>query len=90
MEEAKERCSEQLEVLDIYFHSCVFDLLTTGDPNFTLAAHSAQKDMENLHPHRDRWRIYPRGSAASFFYSDSQLIKKLALLLLCTLSIVFM
>uniref|UniRef100_A0A3B3V5W1 Repulsive guidance molecule BMP co-receptor b n=1 Tax=Poecilia latipinna TaxID=48699 RepID=A0A3B3V5W1_9TELE len=56
---AKERCSEQLEVLDIYFHSCVFDLLTTGDANFTLAAHSAQKDMESLHPHRDRWRIYP-------------------------------
>ncbi|XP_054904901.1 RGM domain family member B [Poeciliopsis prolifica] len=87
---AKERCSEQLEVLDIYFHSCVFDLLTTGDANFTLAAHSAQKDMESLHPHRDRWRIYPRGSAASYFHSDSQLIKKLALLLLCALSIVFM
>uniref|UniRef100_A0A087YGT2 Repulsive guidance molecule BMP co-receptor b n=1 Tax=Poecilia formosa TaxID=48698 RepID=A0A087YGT2_POEFO len=86
---AKERCSKQLEVLDIYFHSCVFDLLTTGDANFTLAAHSAQKDMESLHPHRDRWRIYPRGSAASYFHSDSQRIKKLALLLLCALSVVF-
>ncbi|MEQ2194966.1 hypothetical protein XENOCAPTIV_005307, partial [Xenoophorus captivus] len=90
MEGAKERCSKQLEVLDIYFHSCVFDLLTTGDANFTLAAHSAQKDMESLHPHRDRWRIYPRGSANSYFHSDSQLIKKLALLLLCALSVVFM
>uniref|UniRef100_A0A3Q1F0F1 Repulsive guidance molecule BMP co-receptor b n=1 Tax=Acanthochromis polyacanthus TaxID=80966 RepID=A0A3Q1F0F1_9TELE len=57
---AKERCREQLEVQDIYFHSCVFDLLTTGDVNFTVAAYSAQKDMESLHPHRDRWRIYPR------------------------------
>uniref|UniRef100_A0A3Q2WSC1 Repulsive guidance molecule BMP co-receptor b n=2 Tax=Haplochromini TaxID=319058 RepID=A0A3Q2WSC1_HAPBU len=57
---ARERCREQLEVEDIYFHSCVFDLLTTGDANFTVAAYSAQKDMESLHPHRDSWRIYPR------------------------------
>ncbi|KAJ3603668.1 hypothetical protein NHX12_028412 [Muraenolepis orangiensis] len=74
--EARERCREELEVEDIYFHSCVFDLLTTGDTNFTAAALSAQKDMESLHPHRDRWRIYPRGSA-------SQPMAPLALLLLC-------
>uniref|UniRef100_A0A1A8R8U5 RGM domain family, member B n=1 Tax=Nothobranchius rachovii TaxID=451742 RepID=A0A1A8R8U5_9TELE len=86
VEGAKERCREQLEVLDIYFHSCVFDLLTTGDANFTVAAYSAQKDMESLHPHQDRWRIYPRGSATSIFRSDSQSIKHFALLLLCALS----
>uniref|UniRef100_A0A8C5BS56 Repulsive guidance molecule BMP co-receptor b n=1 Tax=Gadus morhua TaxID=8049 RepID=A0A8C5BS56_GADMO len=61
--EARERCGEELEERDIYYHSCVFDLLTTGDTNFTAAAFSAQKDMESLHPHRDRWRIYPRGHA---------------------------
>lgn len=85
VEVAKERCKEQLEALDIYFHSCVFDLLTTGDANFTVAAYSAQKDMESLHPHRERWRIYPRGSATSSLHSDSQPIRHLALLLLCVL-----
>uniref|UniRef100_A0A3Q2Y4J1 Repulsive guidance molecule BMP co-receptor b n=1 Tax=Hippocampus comes TaxID=109280 RepID=A0A3Q2Y4J1_HIPCM len=85
-EGAKERCREQLEVQDIYFHSCVFDLLTTGDANFTVAAYSAQKDMESLHPHRDRWRIYPQGSAPSTLHP--QPLQLLTLLLLCTLSFV--
>nr|XP_046243208.1 RGM domain family member B [Scatophagus argus] len=90
VEGAKERCREQLEVQDIYFHSCVFDLLTTGDANFTVAAHSALKDMESLHPHRDRWRIYPRGSATSTLRSDSHPVKQLAVLLLCALTLVLM
>uniref|UniRef100_A0A3P8U1Y8 Repulsive guidance molecule BMP co-receptor b n=1 Tax=Amphiprion percula TaxID=161767 RepID=A0A3P8U1Y8_AMPPE len=90
VEGAKERCREQLEVQDIYFHSCVFDLLTTGDVNFTVAAYSAQKDMESLHPHRDRWRIYPRGSAISTLHSGSHLIKQFALLLVCALSAALM
>lgn len=87
VEGAKQRCREQLEVQDIYFHSCVFDLLTTGDANFTVAAYSAQKDMESLHPHQDKWRIYPRSSAHSTLHSDSQHIKQLAVLLLCVLSV---
>lgn len=82
LEGARERCREQLEVQDIYFHSCVFDLLTTGDANFTSAAYSALKDMESLHPHRDRWRIFPRGSASSAFLCPALLLKQLALLLL--------
>ncbi|XP_028314315.1 repulsive guidance molecule B [Gouania willdenowi] len=84
VEGAKERCREQLEVQDIYFYSCVFDLLTTGDTNFTVAAYSAQKDMESLHPHRDRWRIYPRSAAPS--PSPSPLLA----LLLCALSTALM
>lgn len=82
LEGARERCREQLEVQDIYFHSCVFDLLTTGDANFTSAAYSALKDMESLHPHRDRWRIYPRGSASCASLCPALLFKQLALLLL--------
>lgn len=82
LEGARERCREQLEVQDIYFHSCVFDLLTTGDANFTSAAYSALKDMESLHPHRDRWRIYPRGSAPSGSLCRPLLFQQLALLLL--------
>ncbi|CAL8248273.1 unnamed protein product [Merluccius merluccius] len=77
--EARERCHEELEEEDIYFHSCVFDLLTTGDTNFTAAAFSALKDMESLHPHPDRWQIFPRGAAPM----ASQPIAQLDLLLLC-------
>ncbi|KAJ8339286.1 hypothetical protein SKAU_G00360720 [Synaphobranchus kaupii] len=58
-EAAMMACQAQLEVKDIYFHSCVFDLLTTGDSNFTSAAYNALKDMEALHPIRERWRIFP-------------------------------
>ncbi|XP_053727187.1 RGM domain family member B [Synchiropus splendidus] len=80
---ARERCQEKLLVQDIYYSSCVFDLLTTGDANFSVAAYSAQKDMESLHPHQDRWRIYPKGSAPSTFYPDTP--RLLLLLLLCKL-----
>lgn len=90
VEGAKERCREQLEVQDIYFHSCVFDLLTTGDANFTVAAYSALKDMESLHPHRDKWRIYPRGSSSPTLVFASQWVKQLVLLLLCATTVVFM
>ncbi|XP_061762362.1 RGM domain family member B [Nerophis ophidion] len=83
---AKDRCREQLEVQDIYFHSCVFDLLTTGDANFTVAAYSAQKDMESLHPHRDRWRIYPRGSSTSTLHPHGEPLRLFTLLLLGALS----
>ena len=88
VEGARERCKEKLKTLDIYFHSCVFDLLTTGDANFTVAAYSARKDMESLHPHQDRWTIYPNGSATSTLHSDCQRTKQLTLLLLCALSVV--
>ncbi|XP_040050888.2 repulsive guidance molecule B [Gasterosteus aculeatus] len=90
VERAKDRCREQLDVEDIYFHSCVFDLLTTGDANFTAAAYSAQKDMESLHPHRDRWRIYPRGAATSALRPDSPPVGRLAVLLLCAASVALM
>ncbi|KAG7243206.1 hypothetical protein INR49_014808 [Caranx melampygus] len=47
VEGAKERCREKLEVQDIYFHSCVFDLLTTG----TLIS-QWQRTV-----HRKTWRV---------------------------------
>ncbi|KPP76458.1 RGM domain family member B-like [Scleropages formosus] len=79
LESAMAKCREQLEVRDIYFHSCVFDLLTTGDANFTSAAYNALKDMESLHPRKERWHIFPRGHGAR---SQPPL---LPLLLLCFL-----
>lgn len=37
-------------VMDFYFDSCVFDLLTTGDENFTAAAYQAWQDLIELNP----------------------------------------
>ncbi|CAI9170900.1 unnamed protein product [Rangifer tarandus platyrhynchus] len=59
LETASARCHERMPVKDIYFQSCVFDLLTTGDANFTAAAHSALEDVEALHPRKERWHIFP-------------------------------
>ncbi|XP_048834757.1 RGM domain family member B [Brienomyrus brachyistius] len=64
LETATAKCREGLEVCDIYFNSCVFDLLTTGDANFTSAAYNALKDVETLHPKGERCYIFPRGNAA--------------------------
>ncbi|XP_064152813.1 RGM domain family member B [Anguilla rostrata] len=78
---AMAKCQEQLEVKDIYFHSCVFDLLTTGDVNFTSAAYNALKDMETLHPKRERWHIFPRANSGP---SPAPLLHHLLLLILIT------
>ncbi|KAK2513412.1 Rgmb, partial [Columba guinea] len=59
LETATAKCNEMMMVKDIYFYSCVFDLLTTGDANFTTAAHSALKDVEALHPKKEHWHIFP-------------------------------
>ncbi|XP_005284116.2 repulsive guidance molecule B isoform X1 [Chrysemys picta bellii] len=59
LESATTKCHEKMLVKDIYFYSCVFDLLTTGDANFTAAAHSALQDVEALHPRKERWHIFP-------------------------------
>ncbi|XP_076443776.1 repulsive guidance molecule A-like isoform X2 [Babylonia areolata] len=37
-------------LVDFYFDSCVFDLLATGDSNFTVAALSALQDVVRLDP----------------------------------------
>ncbi|KAM6226515.1 repulsive guidance molecule B isoform 4-T4 [Spheniscus humboldti] len=59
LETATTKCHEKILVKDIYFYSCVFDLLTTGDANFTAAAHSALQDVEALHPRKEHWHIFP-------------------------------
>ncbi|XP_028852741.1 repulsive guidance molecule B [Denticeps clupeoides] len=93
LEAAMSKCREQLEVKYIYFHCCVFDLLTTGDANFTEAAYNALKDMETLHPmhkhaaegHGGSWHIFPRSDAGPVRVATvSQL-----LLLCCLLTLLF-
>ncbi|XP_026694294.2 repulsive guidance molecule A isoform X1 [Ciona intestinalis] len=48
-------CPEEQDVgiSNFYFDSCVFDLLTTGDVNFTLSARAALEDVRRTHTLRD-------------------------------------
>ncbi|KAL0160258.1 hypothetical protein M9458_043983, partial [Cirrhinus mrigala] len=50
LERATTKCREMLQVEDVYFQSCVFDLLTTGDPEFSMAAYGALEDLKALPP----------------------------------------
>ncbi|KAG5848598.1 hypothetical protein ANANG_G00100220 [Anguilla anguilla] len=54
------KCRERLSVEDLYFHSCVFDLLTSGDTNFMLAAYYAFEDAKMLHSNKDKHHIFDR------------------------------
>ncbi|CAL8253990.1 unnamed protein product [Merluccius merluccius] len=54
VELATARCRETLQVEDVYFQSCVFDLLTTGDPEFSMAAFGALEDLKALPPSKLR------------------------------------
>ncbi|XP_054034597.1 repulsive guidance molecule B isoform X2 [Dryobates pubescens] len=65
LETATTKCHEKMLVKDIYFYSCIFDLLTTGDTNFTAAAHSALQDVEALHPRKEHWHIFPSSGAGN-------------------------
>lgn len=47
--DALELC-RKAELTDFYLDSCVFDLLTTGDKNFTTAAHRAWQDSVSMMP----------------------------------------
>lgn len=49
LSKATEICRDA-SVVDFYFDSCVFDLLTTGDENFTAAAYQAWQDLIELNP----------------------------------------
>lgn len=59
-ETAAAKCKEKLPVEDLYYQACVFDLLTTGDVNFTLAAYYALEDVKMLHSDKDRLHLYER------------------------------
>ncbi|XP_058521362.1 repulsive guidance molecule A isoform X2 [Ochotona princeps] len=59
-ETAAAKCKEKLPVEDLYYQACVFDLLTTGDVNFTLAAYYALEDVKSLHSHKDRLHLFGR------------------------------
>ncbi|KAG8456347.1 hypothetical protein GDO86_002216 [Hymenochirus boettgeri] len=82
LESAIDKCLEKIQVKHIYFHSCVFDLLTTGDANFTAAAYSAWEDVEALHPRKERWQIFPNSGTCATHHALPAIVFSLFSLLL--------
>ncbi|XP_053152462.1 hemojuvelin-like [Hemicordylus capensis] len=58
-------CKEQLPVEDVYFQACLFDVVTSGDANFSLAAHDALEDAKLFHPDSKKLHIFQRNAASS-------------------------
>uniref|UniRef100_A0A8C5QVC3 Hemojuvelin BMP co-receptor n=1 Tax=Leptobrachium leishanense TaxID=445787 RepID=A0A8C5QVC3_9ANUR len=63
-ETAKSLCREKLPVEDVYFQSCVFDLVVSGDANLTSAAYHALEDARDFHPEPGTLHIFSRGVEA--------------------------
>ncbi|KAF7238402.1 Hemojuvelin [Varanus komodoensis] len=62
-ERARRLCKEALPVEDAYFQACVFDVATSGDANFTLAARGALEDARAFHPDAAKLHVFPRSAA---------------------------
>lgn len=91
-ETAVAKCKERLPVEDLYYQACVFDLLTTGDVNFTLAAYYALEDVKMLHSNKDKLHLYertrePPGRAAAAGLSPAPRLLLGSLLLLALLPV---
>ncbi|XP_061781027.2 repulsive guidance molecule A isoform X1 [Nerophis lumbriciformis] len=86
---AKAKCKERLPVEDLYFQSCVFDLLSSGDINFTMAAYYALEDVKMLHSNSKRYHIFQKDAFPSNAASErrgkdaASLVSVLAAILLC-------
>ncbi|XP_009319076.1 PREDICTED: hemojuvelin [Pygoscelis adeliae] len=59
---ARALCKEMLPVEDVYFQSCVFDVVTSGDANFTMAAHGALEDARVFLPNAEKLHIFQAGA----------------------------
>ncbi|XP_066117828.1 hemojuvelin isoform X3 [Saccopteryx bilineata] len=64
---ARQLCKEGLPVEDAYFHSCVFDVLISGDPNFTVAAQAALEDARAFLPDLDKLHLFPSDAGVPLF-----------------------
>lgn len=82
---ARAKCKERLPVEDLYFQSCVFDLLSSGDINFTMAAYYAFEDVKMLHSNSKRYHIFEKdafkSSAAPTERAGASLLSVLAVFL---------
>ncbi|XP_063803214.1 hemojuvelin [Pseudophryne corroboree] len=61
METARSLCREKLSVEDVYFQSCVFDLMVSGNGNLTDAAYHALEDAREFHPEPGTLHIFSKG-----------------------------
>ncbi|XP_015270057.1 PREDICTED: hemojuvelin-like [Gekko japonicus] len=64
-EKAHRLCKEKLPVEDVYFQSCVFDVVASGDTNFTLAAHGALEDARMFHPDAKKLHLFQNSAACA-------------------------
>lgn len=62
-QKAQRLCKEKLPVEDVYFQSCVFDVVTSGDANFTLAAQGALEDAKVFLPDAEKLHLFQTGAA---------------------------
>ncbi|XP_028939656.1 hemojuvelin [Antrostomus carolinensis] len=62
-ETARALCKEMLPVEDVYFQSCVFDVVTSGDANFTMAARGALEDARVFLPNSEKLHIFQAGAS---------------------------
>ncbi|MEE6491322.1 hypothetical protein FKM82_016178 [Ascaphus truei] len=60
-ESARAVCREKLPVEDVYFQSCVFDLVISGDANLTSPAYHALEDAKDFHPEPGTLHIFSTG-----------------------------
>uniref|UniRef100_A0A8C0FY04 Repulsive guidance molecule C-terminal domain-containing protein n=1 Tax=Bubo bubo TaxID=30461 RepID=A0A8C0FY04_BUBBB len=61
-ETARALCKEILPMEDVYFQSCFFDVVTSGDANFTMAAHGALEDARVFLPNTKKLHIFQAGA----------------------------
>ncbi|XP_010725639.1 hemojuvelin [Meleagris gallopavo] len=59
---ARALCKATLPVEDVYFQSCVFDVVTSGDANFTMAARGALEDARDFLPDAEKLHIFQAGA----------------------------
>nr|XP_057929816.1 RGM domain family, member D isoform X2 [Doryrhamphus excisus] len=91
VERATAKCRETLQVEDVYFQSCVFDLLTTGDPEFSMAAYGALEDLKALPPSKLKQnsprtpRLYNRGTSQTVVIDSSSSVLTVILILVLLL-----
>ncbi|XP_051234421.1 hemojuvelin [Dicentrarchus labrax] len=60
---AQAHCAELLPARDVYYQACVFDLITSGDLNSSVAAVNALQDATNMISDAQRVHLQPVASA---------------------------
>ncbi|XP_072284316.1 hemojuvelin [Pyxicephalus adspersus] len=83
LEMARSLCGEKLTIEDVYFQSCVFDLMASGNGNLTDAAYHALEDAKDFHPEPGTLHIFSRGERGAQ-------LSVAALFLLCCCLLVWM